>query len=165
MSCKCCDGSISQTKQKGYTWKADKKAMASKTESSIQCIVCAGHLNPNRSTAQQRPPNWVSLQRDGQWRSPPRIVWYFPGRARWQQQLEGDTNASVATGQQVWEWWEGINTVGANRAAFSVGNLWIGAVVDVLADHLVAHDCSTVADANPAWLRFPYILIVVRLAF
>lgn len=56
-------------------------------------------------------------------------------------------------------------TVGADGAAFSVGNLWIGTVWCILADHLVAHDGPAVADADLAGLRFPYILVVVVLTF
>lgn len=55
-------------------------------------------------------------------------------------------------------------SVGADRAALSVWDDGIGTVGCVLADHLVAHDGSTVADADLAGLWFPYILIVVQLS-
>lgn len=51
--------------------------------------------------------------------------------------------------------------IGADRAALSVWDDGVGAVGCVLADHLVAHDGSTVADADLAGLGFPYILVVV----
>lgn len=61
-------------------------------------------------------------------------------------------------------WQGGSSTFGADGAAFTVGDFWIGAVGCILANHLVAHDASAVADANLAWLWFPDIFVVVQLA-
>lgn len=55
----------------------------------------------------------------------------------------------------------GIRT---DRAALSLWDDGVGALGGVLADHLVAHDGSTVADADLAGLGFPYILVVVQLS-
>lgn len=57
-----------------------------------------------------------------------------------------------------------ILRIWADRAALSVWDDGVGTVGGVLADHLVAHDGSTVADADLARLWFPYILIVVQLS-
>lgn len=54
--------------------------------------------------------------------------------------------------------------VWADGAALSVWDDGVGAVGCVLADHLVAHDGSAVADADLAGFWFPYILIVVSLS-
>lgn len=75
--------------------------------------------------------------------------------------LEGD-RASM-TARCVWLG-KGVEcTVEADGAAFSIGNLWIGTVWCILADHLIAHDGPAVTDADLAGLRFPYILVVVIL--
>lgn len=64
-----------------------------------------------------------------------------------------------------WRSWRNINTiVRADRAALSVWDDRVGAVCCVLADHLVAHDGSAVADADLAGFWFPYILIIVQLS-
>lgn len=55
-------------------------------------------------------------------------------------------------------------TFGADGTAFAVGDFWIGAIGRILADHLVAHDASAVADADLAWLGLPNIFVVVQLA-
>ena len=55
-------------------------------------------------------------------------------------------------------------TFGADGAAFTVGDFWVGAVGCILANHLVAHDASAVADADLARLGFPNIFVVVQLA-
>lgn len=60
--------------------------------------------------------------------------------------------------------WGGHGTVGVGTdgAALSEGDLSVGAVGGVLADHLVAEDVAAVADADLAGLGFPHILVVVR---
>lgn len=74
-------------------------------------------------------------------------------------------NASVKWFLSDWLWIHASIRVGADRAALSVWDDGISTVGCVLADHLVAHDGSTVADADLAGLWFPYILIVVQLSF
>lgn len=51
--------------------------------------------------------------------------------------------------------------VGADGAALSEGDLGVGAVRGVLADHLIAEDVAAVADADLAGFWFPHILVVV----
>lgn len=53
--------------------------------------------------------------------------------------------------------------VGADGAAFVVGDHWIGAVGCVLTDNFVAHDGAAIAHADLAWLGFPDISVVVEL--
>lgn len=53
----------------------------------------------------------------------------------------------------------------ADWAALSVWDDGVGAVRCVLADHVVAHDGSTVADADLAGVGFPDILVIVQLSF
>ena len=60
-----------------------------------------------------------------------------------------------------WVDWGGVG-VGTDGAALSEGDLSVGAVGGVLADHLVAEDVAAVADTDLAGLRFPHILVVVR---
>lgn len=59
---------------------------------------------------------------------------------------------------------DGTLSIWTDRAALSVWDDGIGALRCVLTDHLVAHDGSTVADADLAGLWFPYILVVVQLS-
>lgn len=59
---------------------------------------------------------------------------------------------------------EGTLSIWTDGAALSVWDDGVGAFRCVLADHLVAHDGSTVADADLAGLGFPYILVVVQLS-
>lgn len=80
------------------------------------------------------------------------------GGTRWR--LKPKKTAKVGEEKEV----GGTLSIWTDRAALSLWDDGVGALRGVLTDHLVAHDGSTVADADLAGLGFPYILVVVQLS-